>query len=150
MPGQKQLTPNEAKFAASYLETGNASLAYRLHYKTDTMAETTVNREAHTVLHRPKVQAEIKRLQAAVHKKTTTTIADLVAEQDQAMQLALETRNATAFASASMNKAKLLGLLVEKQEVRTGHLDPIEAAPDISQVWASSVAPKTDEHETKH
>jgi phage terminase small subunit len=151
MPGEKGLTPKEASFAASYLEHGNASLAYRMHYKADAMNENTVRRNAHEVLHRPKVQAEIERLRTAINKKTTTTLEDLVAELDKAAQLAQQTSNATAYATAIMHKAKLLGLVTDKAEVRTGALDPDEAKPDISSIWARTVADKPIEGETtKH
>jgi hypothetical protein len=64
--------------------------------------------------------------------------------------MAKQKGDATALERVRMSQAKLQGLVIDKQEQRVGSLDPIEAAPDISQVWASSVAPKTDEHETKH
>src|SRR5687768_1935266 len=108
MPGEKALTPKQAAFARAYLEHGNASDAYRACYNVQNMNDASVNRLAHDVVHNPKVQAELDKLRAASIKKTSTTIETLVLEQDQAMQLALETRNATAYASASMNKAKLL------------------------------------------
>jgi phage terminase small subunit len=151
MPGEKALTPKQAAFARAYLEHGNASLAYKMCYKAEGMNDASVNRMAHDVLHNPKVKAEIEKIQAQALKKTSTTLEDLVAELDKAAQLAQQTSNATAYATAIMHKAKLLGLVTDKAEVRTGALDPDEARPDISSIWARAVADEPIELETtKH
>jgi phage terminase small subunit len=149
MPGEKALTPKQAAFAQAYWERKNATTAYQLVYGNEKTSRTTAARNAHAMLDNPKIIAELDRLKAANTKKVTITIEDLVAEQDVAMQMAKESGNAVAYASASMNKAKLLGMLVDRAEVRTGAIDPDEAKPDIAQLW-ERVAPKTDEHETKH
>jgi phage terminase small subunit len=153
MPGEKALTPKQAAFARAYLEHGNASLAYRLSYKAEGMNDNTIKRMAHDVLHNAKVQKEIERIQQQTRNKAATTIADIVAEQEIAMEMARESGNAVAYASASMNKAKLLGMLVDRAEVRTGAIDPDEAKPDIAQLWARVGSPavaQADDDGTRH
>jgi phage terminase small subunit len=154
MPGEKALTPKQAAFARAYLEHGNASLAYKLHYNSaNGMNENTIKRNAHALLHNPKVQAELEKLRAPLNNKTTTTLEDLVAEQDEAIAIARESKQAAALSAASMAKAKLLGMLVDRAEVRTGAIDPDEAKPDIAQLWArvaSPALPQDGTDSTKH
>ncbi len=42
----KNLTPKQKGFCISYIETGNASEAYRLNYSVEKMKPDTVNRKA--------------------------------------------------------------------------------------------------------
>jgi phage terminase small subunit len=152
MPGEKALTPKQAAFARAYLEHGNATMAYEQVYNSAKgMNANTLARNAHALLHSAKVQAEVKRLQEAITKKTTRTIEDSIQEQEKAMAMAEQSGNAAAYSNASMAKAKLLGFLIDRAEVRTGALDPDEARPDISSIWARTVAGKPIEGETtKH
>jgi phage terminase small subunit len=64
-----------------------------------------------------------------------------VQDQEKAMRLAEESGNASAFAAAAMNKAKLLGFVADRSESRNLHmtLDPQEARPDISSIWARTL-----------
>jgi hypothetical protein len=64
------------------------------------------------------------------------------------MKLAEVSGNTSAYAQAAMNKAKLLGHVTDKAEVRTGQLDPEEAKPDISSIWARAIAKAEDQSAT--
>lgn len=139
MPGIKALTPKQAAFARAYLEHGNASLAYKLTYNAQNMNEASIGRMAHDVLHNPKVQKELERLRAPSLKKASKTLDDFVADLEEACEIAKQTGNAAALTQARMAQAKLLGLVTDKAEVRTGQLEPTDAQPDITQVWASVV-----------
>ena len=61
----KKLTPKQQKFAESYVEGGNASKAYRLHYDTKNMKPATVRREAMRLLANPIIATYIRKLQKA-------------------------------------------------------------------------------------
>ncbi len=56
------LTIKQERFVRAYLKGGNASAAYREAYVTNGMADTTVNREAHELLHNHKVAARVDEL----------------------------------------------------------------------------------------
>lgn len=58
----------------------------------------------------------IDALRALHQKRHEITVDDLVKELEEARKLAFETDKAAAAVSATMGKAKLLGLVVEKQE----------------------------------
>ena len=154
MPGAyKTLTAKQEAFVRAYMDCGNATEAYsKVYNSAGNMNRLTCGKNADVLLENAKVQAKMAELKAEhaskLNHRATITLEDLVAEQAQAMQLAAETRNATAFAAASMNKAKLLGMLVDKAEVRTGVLDPDEAKPDISSIWARTEQNEGDR--TKH
>ncbi len=57
------LTLKQERFVRAYLKDGNASAAYREAYVTNGMADTTVNREAHELLHNHKVAARVDELE---------------------------------------------------------------------------------------
>ena len=56
------LTVKQEKFCQSYIETGNASEAYRQAYSASKMKPETVNRTAKELLDHPKITARINTL----------------------------------------------------------------------------------------
>ena len=110
-----ECTPKEFRFAMAYVETGNAAEAYRLAYDTSGN-DATARRNAFTVLHRPRVTDEIERLQSEHRTRHNVTVDRLTEELETARQLALKNKSASAAVSATMGKARLHGLLVDKQE----------------------------------
>ena len=111
-----KLTPKQEKFCQVYIETGNASEAYRQSYNTAKMKPETVNRTAKQLLDNRKIAARLDELREEHAKRHEITVDTLVAELEEARKLAFETDKAAAAVSATMGKAKLLGLVIEKQE----------------------------------
>lgn len=74
------LTPKQEKFTTAYIETGNASEAYRQSYDAAGMSTNSVHREAHALLENPKVAARLDELQAAHQKRHEATVDRLVKE----------------------------------------------------------------------
>ena len=111
-----KLTPKQEKFCLVYIETGNASEAYRQSYNTAKMKPETVNRTAKQLLDNRKIAARLDELREEHAKRHEITVDTLVAELEEARKLAFETDKAAAAVSATMGKAKLLGLVIEKQE----------------------------------
>ena len=74
------LTVKQERFATLYIETGNASEAYRQSYDAAGMTLASVHREAHALLENPKVAARLAELQAAHQKRHEATIQRLVDE----------------------------------------------------------------------
>lgn len=62
------------------------------------------------------VAARLKELQTRVAEKVTTTAADIVAQLDEDRAFAREQKQSAAAVSATMGKAKVLGLIKEKHE----------------------------------
>ena len=111
-----KLTPKQEKFCQGYIETGNASEAYRQAYNAEKMRPDTVNNKAYGLLQKGGIRARLDELRAEHKKRHEITVDTLVAELEEARKLAFETDKAAAAVSATMGKAKLLGLVVEKQE----------------------------------
>ena len=111
-----KLTPKQEKFCQVYIETGNASEAYRQSYNASRTKPEVVAVKASQMLANGKVAVRIDALRALHQKRHEITVDDLVAELEEARKLAFETDKAAAAVQATMGKAKLLGLVVEKQE----------------------------------
>ena len=124
----KDMTPKQEQFARLYVETGNASEAYRQAYNADNMKPETVTNEAYKLLQDPDISAMVDDLKAEARQRHAVTVDDLLSELEQARAAALSapTPQSSAAVSATMGKAKMLGLLVDKAEIK--------AEAEISQV----------------
>jgi phage terminase small subunit len=111
-PRKRRFTDKMEAFCLVYMETNNASEAYRRSYNVTNMAEKTAARESWIVLQKPQVQARIAELREAVMDRHQITVDSLLAELEEARTAALsaETPQTSAAVSATMGKAKLLGL----------------------------------------
>jgi phage terminase small subunit len=103
------MTIKQELFAQAYIETGNASEAYKRAYNTQANANT-INRKASQLLKHPEVIKLLADLQAIHRQRHTITIDHILQELEQSRLLALENVQCSAAISATMGKAKLLGL----------------------------------------
>lgn len=112
------LTIKQERFCMVYVETGNASEAYRQAYNAENMKEASINVNASKLLTDAKIALRIKELKSGHTKRHELTIDDLVKQLEEARQvaLALENPQCSAAISATMGTAKLLGLIVDKNE----------------------------------
>ena len=122
------MTPKQEQFTRLYVETGNASEAYRQAYNTDNMKPETVTNEAYKLLQDPDISAMVDGLKEEARQRHAVTVDDLLHELEQARAAALAapTPQSSAAVSATMGKAKMLGLLVDTAEIK--------AEAEISQV----------------
>ena len=104
------LTPKQESFCLAYLETGNASEAYRRAYDSGDMAAPTINRKAKDLLNNGKITARLETLRAPAIAKAQLTVEDLLGELEEARALAMSIEAPAPAVSATMGKAKLLGL----------------------------------------
>ena len=126
------MTPKQELFAQVYLETSNASEAYKQAYNTQANTNT-VNRKASQLLKHPEVSTHIIELQNEQRKKHHLTLDDILQELEQTRLLALKNKQCSAAISATMSKAKLLGL-----DKKAGtNTDPLTAF--IASIQGSSV-----------
>lgn len=136
-----ELTPKQESFCLAYIETGNASEAYRRAYSASKMKEATINRKAKELLDNGKITARLNELRQPIIERHKITVDDLIAELDENRQAALSAGivQSAAATSATMAKAKLLGFdkqIVELANQGGGPIqsisaftnDPIEAA----------------------
>lgn len=104
------LTPKQEAFCQRYLESGNASEAYRQCYSAEKAKPETINRSAKELLDNPKIAARLEELRGVALAAHGVTIASLVAELEEARQVAKARAQGAAMVQATMGKAKLAGL----------------------------------------
>lgn len=123
-----RLQPKQEKFCQLYIELGNASEAYRQAYDTSRMKSETVGRKAQELLNHGIITAYIEELRVVHRERHNITVDDLIAELEEARQLAKDPAKPqpAAMVSATMGKAKILGF--DKQVVELSGKDgkPIE------------------------
>ena len=122
------LTPKQEKFAQKYIELGNAAEAYRSAYDAEGMKPVTIRRKAAELLEHGNVSAHIARLRATHQERHLVTVDSITSELEEARRMALDTTQPSAAISASMGKAKLHGLIVDKNEVTGKDGGPVELA----------------------
>jgi len=111
------LTPKQEKFCLTYLETGNASEAYRQVYNTSKMKKTTIGRKAFELLENGKITAKINELKAPAIEKAEFTVENhlnrLAALRDQAF----DAGNYAAAIRAEEFRGKIAGFYTDRIEL---------------------------------
>lgn len=95
--------------------------AYRRAYNAGKMKADTVDVKASQMMAKDKIAVRVRELRDTTAKKAMITVESLLAELEEARQAALnaETVQSSAAVSATMSKAKLLGM--DKQLVDVTH-----------------------------
>ena len=122
------LTPKQEAFALAYVETGNASEAYRRAYNAGNMKPEVIANKASALLKRGEVRVRVEMAQAKAVERHETTVDDILRELEEARALAAggEKPQPAAMVAASMGKAKLLGMLTDKTEVTGKDGGPVD------------------------
>lgn len=129
---KRRFTEKMELFCLAYIETGNASEAYRRSYNTANMADKTAQREGYNLLQNPLVQGRIEELRNKAMERHEITVDTLLAELEEARLLGKETGKASAMVTASMGKAKLLGLDKQIVELTGKNGAPIETSSTVT------------------
>jgi len=109
------VTPKQETFCQVYLETGNATEAYRQSYNCKRMKPETINRTAKDLLDNRKIAARLKELRSEHQGRHNITIDNLTQELEAARKLAMKKGNPAGAVSAINAKAKLHGLLMKEK-----------------------------------
>lgn len=118
------ITIKQEAFARAFVETGNASEAYRRSYDVTPSAKpTTIARSAHELMRDPNVASMIRSLQAEVAKRHDITIERVTQMLMEDRDLARKIEQPSAAVSANVALARLHGLIVDKKQV-THKYDP--------------------------
>lgn len=110
------LTTKQENFCLAYLETGNASEAYRRAYDAANMKPETIWKRACELLAGGDVTGRVDELKAQAVERAMVTVQSITNELEEARALAIKEGQTSAAVSASMGKAKLHGLLIDKAE----------------------------------
>lgn len=128
------LTQKQEAFALAYVETGNASEAYRRAYDAGKMKPETVTKRASELLANGEVTGRVQQLQAATVERHEITVDDLIRELEEARTAASnqEKPQAAAMVAATLGKAKLLGMLTDKTELTGKDGGPVDHSIKVS------------------
>lgn len=117
------LTPKQENFCIAYLETGNASEAYRRSYSAERMKTDTINRKAKDLLNNGKIAARLSELRAPAVAKAQMTVEQHLADLQRLRDLAEASEKYGPAVTAEMARGKVSGFYVEKVDVNvTGNL----------------------------
>ena len=70
----EDLTGKQEAFCLAYIETGNASEAYRRAYNAESMKPATVNRKAKMLMDMGKIRARLNELQSEAAERSKLTL----------------------------------------------------------------------------
>jgi hypothetical protein len=115
------LNPRQEAFAQNLVANGmNATVAYKAAGYS-AKKDVTARNGAHELLTNPYVAARVSELQKLAAVKHAKTVDTLVSDLDDAIALARECKNPAAIVSGIVAQARLLGLLIDRQQVETLH-----------------------------
>ncbi|MER9936121.1 terminase small subunit [Mesorhizobium sp. M0088] len=125
----KGLSGKAAYVEAGYRSTGNA-------------AEVGATK----LVRNGKIAARVAELQARQVRRLDVTVESIVAELEEARAAALAHKQLAAAVAASLGKAKLLGLIVDRAEVEQVQRKPLREPGEAKQMsleqWQKEFAPK--------
>tara|TARA_R110000787_G_C13228931_1_gene427010 strand:+ start:216 stop:620 length:405 start_codon:yes stop_codon:yes gene_type:complete len=124
-----KLTTKQEKFCKTFIETGNASEAYRQSYDCQKMKGPTINRNAVALLANTKITTRVGELQLNLQKKFEVTVQSLSKELDEDRQLARSLGQPGAAISALNVKARIHGL--DKQVMSNDPNNPMPATIQV-------------------
>lgn len=134
------LTIKQEKFCQLYIELGNASEAYRQSYDCSNYTEKSINESASRLLKNVKVLSRVLELKQAAEKRHNITVDDIIDQLLENRKYALEadTVQSSAATAASMGIAKVLGLVVDKQQIDAKHT--VKTARDLTDDDLANIA----------
>lgn len=122
MKTEAGLTPKQEKFCVVYIETGNASEAYRRAYNAEKMNPRTIERRAAELLDNSKVAVRIAALQAKSAEVHDITVAKLTDMALKAYEAAMKDGASPGAAVSAVHiLGKLHGHIVERKHVVADH-----------------------------
>lgn len=108
------LTVKQENFCQGVAKGLTYSDAYRQAYNASKMKMETINRKAVELMSNGKVAARVEELKRRALQRYDLTVDDIVEELEDARKIARKLGQSSAMVSASMGKAKLFGMIVDK------------------------------------
>lgn len=111
------LTPKQEAFCLAYLETGNASEAYRRAYDAENTKPDVIAVKASQVMANGKVAVRIAELRAPAAEQAKVTLVEHLSTLERLRNNAEASENFNAAINAEVNRGKASGLYVTKMDV---------------------------------
>ncbi|MBF0189502.1 MAG: terminase small subunit [Magnetococcales bacterium] len=117
----RKLTEKQEAFARAYVESGNASEAYRSSYNVQpNTKQQSITRKGYQLLNTPHILARIESLHARARERHHDITVDFLTKNlKDAIEIARSKEQPNAMVQAVMALAKLHGMLNDKQEQPT-------------------------------
>lgn len=123
------LTQKQEAFALAYIQTGNASEAYRTAYNVKPgTKEATINRTAKELVDNPKIAARIAELRAPAVEKAQLTLEKHLDDLLRLRNMAVKDAKWSAAIQAEIARGKAAGLYVDRSELTGPNGAPIPVA----------------------
>lgn len=110
------VTPKQEAFCIAYIETGNASEAYRRAYSAKGMSLKTINEAASRLASDSKVTARLQELRAPAVKAAQITLEQHLADLQRLRDMAEASEKYGPAVAAEMARGKASGLYVDRVE----------------------------------
>jgi phage terminase small subunit len=110
------LTAKQEAFCLAYIETGNASEAYRRCYETVNTKPETVNRNAKVLLDNDKIATRLEELRRPAVEAAQVTLEGHLRRLEELSRKAEQEGKYAAAITAEISRGKASGLYVEKVE----------------------------------
>lgn len=133
------LTPRQEAFAKAFVETGNASEAYRKAGYSTAQSDKSIHENASKLL--AKVQPRLAELQQRAQKRHDVTIDTITTMLKEDRDLARKNVQTSAAVAAAMGLAKLHGLILDKSQISGDEDNPI-----VTRVELVPVEPHRSSH----
>lgn len=108
------LTAKQEAWCLAYIETGNASEAYRRAYSASSSKPETVHRQAKALMDDPKIAARLAELRAPAAEAAQVTLEQHLRDLKTMRDAALAAGKYGPAVSAEIARGKAAGLYVEK------------------------------------
>lgn len=113
----RKLTDKQERFVRGYLQSGNASEAYRNAYDCPKASSNTVRTNAYKLLAKPYIAHTIQTHRARQQKEMDVTVEELTTEYRNVIKASSESGNFGPVVSAITGLGKLHGLITDKVDV---------------------------------
>jgi len=120
---KNKLTIKQEGFCKTYIETGNASEAYRINYNANNMKQESIVVKASELMKNGKVAVRVSELQTIINQKFDVTLESLTREIEEDRQMARDLKQPNAAISALNLKARIHGM--DKQVVSNDPENPM-------------------------
>jgi di/tripeptidase len=114
------MTPKQEKFCMKYIETGNASEAYRQAYNAENMKEESIKVNACKLLKDANIALTIDKLKAEHAERHDITVDSLTKKLEWIWEHSTKVPvpDLSNAMNSVMNQAKLHGLITDKQKIQ--------------------------------
>lgn len=110
------LTQKQEAFCLAYIETGNATEAYRRAYNAANMADATVNRKGKMLLDMGKIRARIEEIRRVAAEAVGLSLQQHLSDLKRLRDMAEASEKYGPAIQAEIARGKASGLYVEKLE----------------------------------